>query len=81
MPSKISDKSLELAYLKKYVDADTSAYDRVFNALNNLDKLYNATMQKMHDPVIEGNYKVTGYTIVIQIVEHEHDKIQWMCST
>ena len=33
-------------------------------------------MQKMHDPVIEGNNKVTGDTIVIPIVEHKDDEIQ-----
>ena len=36
---------------------------------------------KMHDPVIEGNYKVTGDLRVIPILEHEDDKIQWSCST
>ena len=31
----------------------------------------------MHKPVIKGNYTVTGDTIVIRIVEHKDDKIQW----
>ena len=56
-PSENSEKSSELMYLKKY--ADTSAYDRVLNALKKLDTFYNPMMQEMHDPVIEGNYKVT----------------------
>ena len=46
--------------------------------MNALKKLYisnNPTMQKMYDPVIEGNYKVTGDTRFIPIVEHEYDKI------
>ena len=38
-------------------------------------------MQKMHNPVIEVNYKVTGYTRVITIVEQKYDGIQWTCST
>ena len=38
-------------------------------------------MQKVQDPVIKGNYKVTGDTRVIPIVEHKDDKIQWACST
>ena len=33
----------------------------------------------MHDPLIEGNYKVTVDTRVIPIVEHEYDKIRWTC--
>ena len=33
-------------------------------------------MQKIQDPVIEVNYKVTGYTRVIPIVDHEDDKIK-----
>ena len=35
----------------------------------------------MHEPVIEGNYKVTGDTRVIPIVENEYGKIQWAYST
>ena len=35
----------------------------------------------MNDPVIEGNYKVTGDKIVIPIVAHKYDEIQWACST
>ena len=62
------DNSSEFMYLKKYAKADTSAYNRVLNALNNLDTSYKPTMQKMHHPVIEVNYKVTGDTRVIPIV-------------
>ena len=50
------------------------------NALEKLDKLCNPTMQKMHDTVIEGNYKVTGDMRVIPIVDHKDDEIQWACS-
>ena len=78
---EISGKSSELTDLKKDVDADTSAYDRLLNALKKLDKSYNPTMQNMNDPVMEVNYKVTGDTIVIPIVEHKDDKTQWVCST
>ena len=38
-------------------------------------------MQKMHDPVIEGNYNVTGYMRVIPTMGHKDDKIQWTCGT
>ena len=34
----------------------------------------------MHKQVIKGNYKVTGDTRVIPIVEHEGDEFQWACS-
>ena len=34
----------------------------------------------MQEPVIEGNYKVAGYTRFISIVEHEYNRIQWVCS-
>ena len=37
-------------------------------------------MQKMHDPIIKGNYKVMGYTRVIPIMEHKYNEIQWACS-
>ena len=79
-PNEISEKSSDLTYLKKESDADTSAYDILLNALNKLDTQYNPTMQKMHDPVIEENYKVTGDTRVIPILEHVGDKIHWACS-
>ena len=72
-PNEIYEKSSELTYLKKDADEDTSAYDRLFNALKKLDTEYNPTMQNMHDPVIEVNYKVTGDTRVIPIMEHEDD--------
>ena len=51
------------------------------NALKRLDTSYNLTMQKMHDSFIEGNYKVTGDKIVIPILEHKYDEIQWAYST
>ena len=35
----------------------------------------------MYEPVIEGNYIVTGDTRVIPIMEHKDDEIQWACST
>ena len=38
-------------------------------------------MQNIHESVVEGNYKVTGDTRVIPIVEHEDDEIQWAFST
>ena len=75
-PNEISDKSSDLTYLNKDADADTSAYDRVLNGLEKLDKLYNPMMHNMHKPVIEGNYNVTGDTRVIPIVEHEDGQIQ-----
>ena len=53
-----------------------SEYDRVLNALKKLENLYNAAMSRMHESVIEGKHKVTGYTIVIQIVEHKEYEIQ-----
>ena len=36
-PDFFSENSPELTYLKKYADADTSAYDRALNALKKLD--------------------------------------------
>ena len=68
------DKSSEFTYQKKYANIDTSLYDRVLNALKKLDTSYNSTMTSMNDAVIKGNYKVTGYTRVITIVEHEDEK-------
>ena len=78
-PNENCENSSDLMYLKKY--ADTSAHSRVLNALKKLDTSYNPKMQKMYDPGIEGNYKVTGDTIVIPIVDHKDDEIQWACST
>ena len=49
--------------------------------MKKLDTSYNPTLQKMHEPVIEGKYKVTGDTRVIPIVEHKDDEIQWAFST
>ena len=80
-PDEISEHSSDLTYLDKDVDADTSAYDRLSNALKKLDTLYNPIIQKIHNPIIDGNYKVTGYMRVIPIVEREDDEIQWACST
>ena len=36
---------------------------------------------KMHDPIIEGNYKVTGDIGVTPIVEQKDKKIHWARST
>ena len=69
-PNKIYEKPSELVYLEKVSDAYTSAYNRLLNALNKLDTSYNATMQNMYNQVVEGNYKVTGDTRVIPIVDH-----------
>ena len=82
-PNEISEKSSELQYLKKdaEADADTSAYDRVLNAMKNLDTSYKPTIQKTHEPFIEVNYKVMGDKRVIPIMEHKNDKIQCSCST
>ena len=67
----ISENSSELTYHNKDSDAETSVYNRVLNSLNiYIYTLYNPTMQKMHKPVIEGNYNVTGYTRVVPIVEN-----------
>ena len=46
------------------------------NALKKLDTLYNLTMHKILNPVIEGSYKVTGDTRFIPIVKHKDDEIQ-----
>ena len=78
--NEIFEKSSEITYLKKDIDTDISAYNIVFNVLNKIDTSHNPTLQKMHNPVIEGNYKVTGGTKVIQLVEHKDDEIQWACS-
>ena len=58
-----------------------SEYDGVLNALKKLDTSYKPTIQNMHQPVIEGNYKVKGETRVIPITEHKDDEIQWVFST
>ena len=55
-------------YHKKDDYPDTSAYDRVLNALKKLDSSYNLTMSRMHNPVIKGEYKVTRYTRIIIMV-------------
>ena len=51
------------------------------NTLKKLYTPYNLTVQNMHDPVIEENYRVMGETRVIPIAEHEDDEIQWVCIT
>ena len=42
-----------------------------------MDTTYNPAMMKGLEPIIKINYKVTGDTRVILIVEHEADKTQW----
>ena len=79
--NEISESSSELTYHKKDVDADMSSYNRVKNALKELYTSYIPTRQKMHEPVIKGNCKVTRGTRVIPIMEHEYGKILWACST
>ena len=78
--NEISENLSEFTYHKKDYDIDTSLYNRVLNALKKIDIPYKPTVQKMHGPAIEGNYKVTGDTRVILIIEHEDDRIQWACS-
>ena len=84
-PNGISEKLSEITYLKKDADADSdadiSAYDRVLNALKELDTSYNPTINKINKPVIEGNHKVTRDTRFTPIMEHGYDEIQWACST
>ena len=80
-PNEISENSSDIMYLKKYADSEMSVYNRVLNALKQLDTFYNLEMQNMQDPVIEGNYKVTVDTRVIKIVKHEDDEIYWACIT
>ena len=43
-----NSKTSEFTYHKKDYDIDTSLYNRVLNALKNLDISYNPTVQKMH---------------------------------
>ena len=73
--NEISENSSELSYHKKDVDADMSSYDRVINELKELYTSYIPTRQKMHEPVIKGNCKVTRGTRVIPIMEHEYENI------
>ena len=77
MPNENSNSS-EFTYHKKDTNTDTQEYDRVLDSLKKLDTLYNKTTPRMHEPVIEGNYKLTGDTRVIKIVEHEEDETQWV---
>ena len=74
-PNEVSEKSSELTYLKKDADADRSAYDRLLHALKKLDTFYTPMIQKMRNPVIEENYKLTGDKRVIPIVDHKDDEI------
>ena len=74
-------KSSGFTYHKKDDNTYTVYYDRVLNALKMLDTLYNPTMPRMYEPVIEGKYTDTGDTSIIPIaVEHKEDEIQWLCS-
>ena len=59
--------SSEFTYHKKGATTDTSAYDRVLNALKKLYTSYNKTIS-MHGTVIKGKCKVTGDTRVILIM-------------
>ena len=79
--NEISEKSSDLTYHKKDAYIDMSLYNIVLNAINKLYTSYNPTLQKMHEPVVGDNYKVTVDTRVILIVEHEDDKIHWACIT
>ena len=73
-----NSKSSEFRGRKKDGNTDTSEYDRVLNALKKLDTSHNLTMPIMHEPVIEGKYKVTRDTRDIPIVmEHKEYKIHW----
>ena len=69
------EESSDFTYHKKDTETDTSLYDRLFNSLNELGALYNPTVQRINETVIEENYKVTGDTRVILIIEHEDDEI------
>ena len=42
-----------------------------------MDTTYNPNTTKGPEPIIKINYKVTGDTRFILIVEHEEDKTQW----
>ena len=69
---KKKSNSSDFTYHKKYSNTDMSAYNRVLNVLNKLDTSYNLNMPRMHEPVIEGKYKVTGDTRVFLIaMEHK----------
>ena len=56
---KKNSKSSEFTHNKKDANTETSVCDRVMNVLNKLDTSYNPIMQRMNEPVIECNYKVT----------------------
>ena len=63
-------------YHKKDSNNETSAYDRVLNAPENLDNSYNPIIPRVQKPVLEGKYKATRYTRVIPIVEYKEYGIQ-----
>ena len=73
-PKKKLEKSSKFMYHKKDANVDASLYNMLLNSLKKLDTPYKPTMTNMHYPVIRCNYKVTGYTRVIPIVEHEVEK-------
>ena len=76
-----SEKSSKFTYHKKDANIETSQYGSVLNALKKLDTSYNPKMTKIHKPDINGNYKLTGDTRVILIVEKKDEEIQWKDST
>ena len=49
--------------------------------MKNIYTLYNPTMPRIYEPVIEGSYKVTVDTRFVPIVKQEDDKIHRACST
>ena len=57
---KKSDKSSDLIYQNKDTDTDTetSSYNKVWNVLKKIDKSYNPTVQRINEPIIDGNDKV-----------------------
>ena len=82
MSSNENPKPSEFTYHNKDTNIDKSAYDRLLNSLKKLYTSYNPTVSRMHEPVIEGRYKVTRDTkVVLVFVEHKEEEIQWACST
>ena len=79
-PNENSENLSEFTYHKKDANTDQSEYDKVLNTLKKIDTSHNPKTTKTNKLVFEGNYKVTGDTRVITIVEHKDDKIQWTCS-
>ena len=71
----------ELTYPNKKTYTETSAYNWILRALKNLDTSYNNNIPKIHEPIIKGKLKVTGYTRAIMIaVEQKEDEIHWACN-